>query len=68
MVENPFWSEIRKILGARIQEVVRDASGPRDKFYRMIRPEAFFTVGTADKEATQMKQAVVQRARDLNIT
>ena len=66
MVESPFWGEVRKILETRIQEVIRDASGPRDIFYRMIRPEAFFAVGTTDEEAKKMKEAVVKRARELN--
>lgn len=65
MIENEYWKEIRKILGPRIQEVVRDTSGPRDFFYRMVKPEAFFVRGSTDDETRKIMDAVVVRAREL---
>jgi hypothetical protein len=65
LLQDRFWEEVRTILGNRIQEGTRVASGPRSGFFRMINPQGLLAPERDDRESQSLRRKIVQRAREL---
>lgn len=63
LLRDQLWSVIRPILGDRLQEDTRAARGPKNTFYRLIRPEALLSPPPDDDESLRIRQAVVAAAK-----
>jgi hypothetical protein len=63
LLRDPAWLIIRPLVGDRLYEDSREARGPKNIFYRMIRPEALLNPPADDEESRRIRRAVVEAAR-----
>jgi hypothetical protein len=68
LIRHQFWDEIRQLVGANrlVTESKREMGGPRDAFYRMVRPEDLLVPPAGDAESRAIRDRIVARARALN--
>lgn len=65
LLRSHFWPVVREILGTRLEEDSRQTAtaGPKNAFYRIIKPEALLNPTPADTEAQELRQRIVERAK-----
>jgi hypothetical protein len=65
LLQDPFWAEVRRILGPRLHEEVRAAQGPRNLFFRLERPDALINPADDDEESKEIRTKIIIRAAEL---
>lgn len=63
LIRDRSWGILRPLLGSRLQEDTREARGPKNIFFRLIRPEALLNPPPGDDESLRIRQAVIAAAR-----
>jgi hypothetical protein len=63
LIRDKWWEVVSKLLGDRLQQNTRDARGPKNIFYRLIRPEALLNPPTGDDDSLRIRRAVVAAAK-----
>lgn len=63
LIRDPLWGTLRPLLGARLQEETRVTRGPRNVFYRLIRPETLLNPPADDAESQDIRRAVIGAAK-----
>lgn len=66
LLQDPMWPEVHRLLGGRLAAEIKTAGGPRDVFYRLVRPDALLQPSKDDLESTHLRQAIITRARELS--
>lgn len=65
LIRDDRWDVVRPLLGSRLQEDSREARGPKNIFYRLIRPEALLNPPAGDEESLGIRRAVIEVAKTL---
>lgn len=63
LIRDASWAVVRPLLGSRLQEDTREARGPKNIFYRLIRPEALLSPPPGDEESLRIRHAVIAAAK-----
>lgn len=66
LLRDPFWPVVREVMGSRLEEESRQAGGPKNVFYRLVKPEALLSPTLKDPEAQALRQKIVERAKAIS--